>query len=68
MFLLKITSVLDDNKYNFEEPNIFFRVASFAILSRGLRFWNKHTDRLLETTNSLLHKIKKHFHLFSIMI
>ena len=38
MFLLKITSVLDDNKYNFEEPNIFFRVASFAILSRGLRF------------------------------
>ena len=47
------------SKYNFKEPNILFRVTKFAISSRGTRIWNKHTDKLLKTTNSLpLFKIK----------
>ena len=42
------------SEYNFKEPNIFFRVTlKFAISSRGPRLWNKHTDQLLKTTNSL---------------
>ena len=40
-------------KYNFKEPNILFRVTKFAVSSRGTRIWNKHTDKLLKTTNSL---------------
>ena len=38
---------------NFKEPNILLRVTKFAISSRGPRIWNKHTDKLLKTTNSL---------------
>ena len=41
------------SEYNFKEPNILFRVTKFAISSRGSRIWNKHTDKLLKTTNSL---------------
>ena len=40
------------SEYNFKEPKSSFRVTKFAILSRGLRLWNKHTDKLLKTTNS----------------
>ena len=28
-------------------------VTKFAILSRGPRLWNTHTDKILKTTNSL---------------
>ena len=38
---------------NFKEPNILFRVTKLSISSRGSRIWNKHTDKLLKTTNSL---------------
>ena len=64
-------------EYNFKEPNILLRVTKFAMSSRGPRIWNKHTDKLLKTTNSsplFKAKIKdrliklKHFHIFSIMI
>ena len=41
------------SEYNFKEPNILLRVTKFAISSRGPRIWNKHTDKLLKTTNSL---------------
>ena len=47
------------SEYNFKEPNILLRVTKFTILSRGLRIWNNHTDKLLKTTNSLpLFKVK----------
>ena len=36
-----------------EEPNILLRVTKFAVSSRGPCIWNKHTDKLLKTTNSL---------------
>ena len=38
---------------NFKEPNVLLRVTKFAISSCGPRIWNKHTDKLLKTTNSL---------------
>ena len=41
------------SEYSFKEPNIFFRVTKFSILSCGPRLWNKHTDKFLKTTNSL---------------
>ena len=47
------------SEYNFKEPNILLRVTKFAISSSGPRIWNKHTDKLLKTTNSLpLFKVK----------
>ena len=41
------------SEYTFKEPNILIRVAKFAISSLGLRICNKHTDKLLKTTNLL---------------
>ena len=41
------------SEYNFKEPNILLRVTKSAISSRGPRIWNRHTDKLLKTTNSL---------------
>ena len=41
------------SEYNFKEPNILFRITRFAISSCGPRIWNKHTGKLLKTTNSL---------------
>ena len=41
------------SEYSFKEPNNLLRVTKFAISSRGPRIWNKHTDKLLKTTNSL---------------
>ena len=41
------------SEYNFKEPNILLRVTKFAKLSGGPRIWNKHTDKVLKTTNSL---------------
>ena len=43
------------SEYNFKEPNIFCRVTKFAISpgGGGPRHQDKHTDKLLETTNSL---------------
>ena len=41
------------SKCNFKEPNTLFRITKFAISSRGPRIWNKHTDKLLKTKNSL---------------
>ena len=40
------------SEYSFKESNIFFRVTKFAVLSRGPRLWNKHTNKFLKTTNS----------------
>ena len=37
------------SEYNFKEPNILLRVTKFAISSP--RTWNKHTDKILKTTN-----------------
>ena len=41
------------SEYNFKEPNIFCRVTKFAVSPGGPRLRDKHTDKLLETTNSL---------------
>ena len=41
------------SEYSFKEPNIFCRVTKFAISPGGPRHQDKHTDKLLETTNSL---------------
>ena len=41
------------SEYSFKEPNIFCRVTKFAISPCGPRHQDKHTDKLLETTNSL---------------
>ena len=38
----------------FEKPKIIFKATKFAISSRGLRLWIKHTDRFLKGMNSAL--------------
>ena len=51
------------SEHKFKEPNILFRVTKFAISSRGPRIWNKHSDKLLKTTDLLTlfkAKIKDH--------
>ena len=44
--------VIRHTENNFEEPKITFKATKFAISSRGLRLWNKHTDRFVKTITS----------------
>ena len=44
---------------NFEEPKITLKATKFAMSSRGLRPWNKHTGRFVKTiTSTLVFKAK----------
>ena len=44
---------------NFEEPKITLKATKLAIFLRGLRLWNKHTDRFVKTiTSALVFKAK----------
>ena len=44
---------------NFEEPKITLKATKLAIFSRGLRLWNKNTDRFVKTiTSALVFKAK----------
>ena len=44
---------------NFEESKITLKATKLAIFLRGLRLWNKHTDRFVKTiTSALVFKAK----------